>query len=350
MKRNLLVTFADKNYLDQAKQLFSSAHFRGGWDGDYMVISPDVTEEQKEWFDKKGIIVKRFSNPVKEINLDKFPGTLYSIFYLFTEEFKKWSHVIYFDVDVLIRDRFDELLKVKTFAASEDILSQKLKYQFKKRNVINQEYSPSKHLGITDQEYKTKKASLERKYNLNKKMFSAGIFVINTDIITKNTFNELLGLAKDFGKISHAPPQGEINLLFYQKWERLPFAYNVYPYYWNKFYNLSFDEIDGIFLHFAATLKPWDKNNYYYSEWKENYEKADSIDLSRPIKIHKKWNDEAILELDKKIKKIHLTKGALLLSIHRILGESGILLKKINPGLYFALKKFFKPSEKKFTK
>ena len=32
-KKNLLVTLADNNYIDQAKQVFSSVYFNAGWSG-----------------------------------------------------------------------------------------------------------------------------------------------------------------------------------------------------------------------------------------------------------------------------------------------------------------------------
>jgi hypothetical protein len=37
--KKLLVTLADEKYIDQAKQLFSSAYWNGGWDGDFMLLS-----------------------------------------------------------------------------------------------------------------------------------------------------------------------------------------------------------------------------------------------------------------------------------------------------------------------
>lgn len=349
MKKNLLVTFADKNYIDQAKQLFASAHFKGGWDGDFMLISPDITDEQKSWFDKKGIIVKKYPNPVKSINLKNFPGTLYAIFYLFTEEFKKWSHIIYLDVDVLVRDNFSELLKVKTFAASEDILRRKLKKQFGKKHVKYNDYSPSKHLGITTPEYRSKVARLRKRYNLNVRMFNAGIFVLNTEVIKSDTFDQLINLADEFGRISQAPPQGEINLLFYDKWERLPFIYNIYPHYWNKGYRFNQEDIDGVFLHFCASTKPWHKDSYYYKEWKESLDEADKIDINSPIRVDKKWKSEEILILEKKIKRIHLTLKISLV-LQRILGEGGLVLQKISPKLFTRLKKLIRLIEKKFTR
>ena len=58
MKKNLLVTLADRNFLDQAKQLFSSVYWNAGWDGDYMLLAFKIPEQELEWFRKKRILVK----------------------------------------------------------------------------------------------------------------------------------------------------------------------------------------------------------------------------------------------------------------------------------------------------
>ncbi len=58
MKKNLLVTIANKDYLLLAKQLFSSVYFNAGWKGDYMLLSCLVPEEDLKWFRQKGILIK----------------------------------------------------------------------------------------------------------------------------------------------------------------------------------------------------------------------------------------------------------------------------------------------------
>lgn len=50
MKKNLIVTLADKNYIDQAKQLFSSVYFNAGWNGDYMLLAHEISESELRWF------------------------------------------------------------------------------------------------------------------------------------------------------------------------------------------------------------------------------------------------------------------------------------------------------------
>ena len=59
MTKNLFVTLADKNYLDQIKQLFSSIYFNAGWNGDCMLLSHEIADSDLEWFQSRGILVKK---------------------------------------------------------------------------------------------------------------------------------------------------------------------------------------------------------------------------------------------------------------------------------------------------
>ena len=59
MKKDLLVTLADENFLDQAKQLFSSVYWNAGWKGDYMLLAHEIPESKLKWFRDKGILVKK---------------------------------------------------------------------------------------------------------------------------------------------------------------------------------------------------------------------------------------------------------------------------------------------------
>ena len=86
MKQNLLVTLADKNYIQQARQLFSSVYWNAGWNGDYMLLSHGIPDDELKWFTDKGILVKK-CQPLhdKSIGLGYDPIVL-DKFYLFTPE------------------------------------------------------------------------------------------------------------------------------------------------------------------------------------------------------------------------------------------------------------------------
>ena len=59
MKNNLVVTLANKRYIEQAKQVFSSLYFNAAWRGDYMLLAYQVPQKDLTWFLKRGIIVKK---------------------------------------------------------------------------------------------------------------------------------------------------------------------------------------------------------------------------------------------------------------------------------------------------
>ena len=88
MKKVLLVTLADKNYLEYAKQVFASAYFSAGWKGDYMLLAYNCTQKDTEWFRKKGILVKQFQ-PFFRQPVAMTPLSYMTRLYLFTLEFKK---------------------------------------------------------------------------------------------------------------------------------------------------------------------------------------------------------------------------------------------------------------------
>ena len=69
-KENLLVTLADKNYIDQAKQLFSSVYWNAGWKGDYMLLAHEIPEKDLKWFRNKGILIKK-CKPLYDKNIGK---------------------------------------------------------------------------------------------------------------------------------------------------------------------------------------------------------------------------------------------------------------------------------------
>ena len=114
-KRNILVTLADENYIDQAKQVFSGAYHNAGWSGDYMLLCNNIDRKDKEWFQKKGIIVNEKNPPLNKEGWNfgnkekRFPLTVSFKFYLFTPEFKKWKKVVFLDADTIIRGNLDKL-------------------------------------------------------------------------------------------------------------------------------------------------------------------------------------------------------------------------------------------------
>jgi lipopolysaccharide biosynthesis glycosyltransferase len=297
-KKNLLVTLADKNYINQAKQLFSSAYWNGRWDGDYMLLSQNIPEKDLKWFRDKGILIYQ-CKPLTQKGWKLWSNVILDKFYLFTPEFKKWKHIVYLDGDIIVKRDLKKLTRLKGFWAVIDYLWGL--------------YGGVKH----------KKIFLKEGYNLYEKYFNSGVFAFSTDIIKKNTFNDLNHLWDKYKKECKFPDQTILNLYFQKKWKELDITYNLCPvdYYRNKIIR---DPSSAIILHFWVPKKPWgNKKRHFYSEWKNSFDKADEIDLKHRKKISRKG--------------VSLNMQKFLDNLNRELGKTGMIIKKKSPKLYYKL-------------
>jgi len=265
MKKNLLVTLADRNWINQAKQLFSTAYWNAGWKGDYMLLSEEIPEKDLKWFKEKGILIKEVK-PLYKKRIGSMPPGVLDKFYLFIPYFKKWKNVVYLDSDIIIRNSLENLANVKGFAAVVNFADPRLEHQI----VENR-----------------KKFFLRRskgKFNLDEISFNSGVFAFSTDIIKQNSFEELKKLFSKYKKESQFGEQLTLNLYFYKRWIKLPLFYNIHPIYLEKYCGISPKKINGAILHFPRYDKVdkrcWDKGNYFYKEWKFNLERAELIDLN----------------------------------------------------------------------
>ncbi|MCB9358779.1 hypothetical protein H6503_02515 [Candidatus Woesearchaeota archaeon] len=312
MKNAVLVTLADKNYIDQAKQLFSSVYHYSGWKGNYLLLAYDIPESKLKWFRNKGIIIKKVK-PHKNDKFKDWPSTILCKFELFNTYFKKWQHVVFLDGDIIVKASLDRVLGVSGIGAISD-LNHNMWWQFK-----NKRYN-----GI----YKT----LINNMDMSKKSFNVGVLSINTDIIKKETYSTMLELYSRYRKIVRYPEQAIMNIYFHKNWKRLPAVYNTFilpkALWFSKLHN------DGIILHMIMRPKPWESKTLYSEEWKYNLDIADEIDLNHRLPAKDIWNE-------KRVKKVSamLENRYFIFEIDRIIGKVGIAVKKISPNLYKALKK-----------
>ncbi|NCT54595.1 hypothetical protein GW758_01395 [Candidatus Falkowbacteria bacterium] len=320
-KKNLLITLADKNYVAQAKQFFASVFFNSGWQGDYMLLTDDISEEDKNWFEKKGIIV--YSPPLlTPLSLTpRHSPLLLSKLYFFTESFKEsWNTIIFYDCDVIVRGSLDSLLKYQGFSAPS-----------------------GDHFRLED-EYNFEEMSQEirEKIDPKKPSFCAGAFTFKTKIITKNTFRELFEMFNNNKKIFKNGDEALFNLYFYNNWNTIPAAYNDPINLLKIKYKIKEKRTKSIAIHFIYLPKPWDKESSYHSEWQENLKLAENINLAnRPKAKREIKNYEIILyriyiwfkKREAKInKKISLKNP--LLKVDKQIGKIGLKIKKISPKLY----------------
>ena len=173
MENFVLVTLSDMNFLDQAKQLFSSAYLNGGWRGDYCLLSHNLSEDAVKMFKDRGIIVYECKIDFQKKTWKQlYPETVLSKFYLFMDFFKKWRNVLFLDSDMIVRSDLNKLSSVKGFNSCN----------------INKE-----RLGLYFSEGRNKEL-LKKFYNLKKLAFNSGIMAFRTDIIKPDSFDDLKNL------------------------------------------------------------------------------------------------------------------------------------------------------------
>ena len=328
-KRNhdaVLVTLADKNYIDQAKQLFSSVYWNAGWKGDYMLLAHEIPEKDLKWFRKKGIFVKK-CKPLYPRNLPSGdPPTVLDKFYLFTPEFKKWKNVVYLDADIIVRASLDRLAKVKGFWAVAE--GEKRKSGKSVMQIINW-IILDKNVG----------------FNLEEIPFGTEVFAFSTDLIDSNVFPRMEYLFCNYKEAPEFGDQLVFNLVFYGRWENPGFGYSLNVPSLMDHFHIKPDKIKGAILHFHNhKFLPWSKDNSFYPEWKNNLEKSELTDFGNVLK-GKKWGKANSFRcyfsfsiyprLRQRASRIAERISGFML---RFIGLAGRLIKKISPSLYHKLK------------
>ncbi len=320
---NVLITLADKNFIPQAKQLFSSAYWNGGWQGDFLLLAHEVPEEDLRWFREKGIIVFP-CKPLSEKELAGLwhPSIVLDKFYLFTPFFKQWKRIVFLDADIIVRASIGKLTDGKEPFSSPNAHGTSLRKEFIKKTKKNRELF----------------GRLEKEYPLQGKAFNSGIMSFSADVIQEDSFKKLMELYQRFGELNKYGEEATINLLFYRNWHMLSPLYNTYPWRTHHLYDLSYNKIQAVILHFVreTTAKPWLETSPFHEEWLANFERADSIDLLKPQNAAKTWTSE---EEKRYLRSLAVRRSLTfyrwaLFAADWAIGRIGLLIKKLSPALY----------------
>ncbi len=316
----LLVTLADRNFLNQARQLFSSVYWHAGWRGDYMLLAHDIPDKELEWFRNKGILIYNCQPfTTGKVGQEEYPAVVLDKFYLFTPYFRRWEKIIFLDADVIVRASLNSLTLTNGFAASE-ATDLDLRHEFG--------ISP-RHIFV----------ELYREYPLRGPAFNTGVLVFDTGIITDGLFECILSLYRKFGALNRYGEEATLNLAFYKNWIELPTIYNTQGDYMAIKYSISIKKIRAIILHFAIPIKPWMVVSPYEAEWRENLAQAEAMDLTHRPPATKVWTDREIktylflIFWEKFLSPITWTRR-LTHKLNWFIGQIGLLVKKISPDLY----------------
>ncbi len=319
MKKAVLAVLANKNYIDQAKQMFSAAYWKAGWKGDYLLLAHEIDPGDVSWFIEKGIIVHH-CQALATSETRKVGVICLSKFYMLTEYFKQWEHVVYLDTDIIIRGSIDGLLNVKGFGACHS-LGQTVRDELCNMDKLD----------------KVLRENIEEKYQLDKNAFNAGVLSFSTDIITDNIFTELVDLYKKYVDLALYDDQTIFNLYFNGIYKEMPPVYNrtVEKSHYKK---INPDRFEGLLIHTVSLGDgPWNTESIFHDEWKENLEKADEMDLLNVPKIVP-WPQKKIEEESMKIFNAH------------VFGYEKGIVSKIKQFLARGIRLFFTDPTRAFVK
>jgi lipopolysaccharide biosynthesis glycosyltransferase len=261
LRNNVLVTLSDINYLDAAKQLFASAYFNASWQGEFLLLAHDVPASDLSWFIDRGIHIHNCTNAD-----DKLKGKAkiwWSKLELVRPNMKQWKHILFLDSDIIIRSSLDELTQTKVFGAVRGIFHRSLKPRFKQPGPNDSDALAMKY------------KQLINIYDMNSPGFNGGVYSINSDIISDQTWDECEKLYRNYGELMAIFDESIFGLFFYRQWTQLPLRFNVYVHHYN-FTNPN--KALGSVLHFVSGQLPWSPTSPYYDEWKSNLERAKNMD------------------------------------------------------------------------
>jgi lipopolysaccharide biosynthesis glycosyltransferase len=279
MRTKVLVTLATEDRLDWAKQLFAGAYFKGGWQGDYMLLAYELPENKLDWFRNKGILIKNCQK-LSDKKVVNFHSCVLNKFTPFTPEFRRWDNVVFIDSDIFIEASIRDLAEVDGFAACAD-------YYYKLNSeIINPKYKTENEEYGPRQEFLSKR--IRQKYDLERFAFNSGVMAFSTDIIEDNMLESLVELFAEYGDVCAKGDQSILNLFFYNKWKKLPVAYNVpFNYYVEKLH-IKPEKIRGIMFH-VWHRKPKDLGDFFYEEMKQNISRFELIDIDHPKSPQHTW-------------------------------------------------------------
>jgi lipopolysaccharide biosynthesis glycosyltransferase len=313
MGKNVLVALADRNYLDPAKQLFSTAYWNSGWKGDYLLLAYNIPESELVWFIEKGIKIKH-SEPL-DCGSEKFGDEIMACkCNVFTEYFKQWDNVVYLDVDIVSRGSLQNMNSTNKFGACYS-LGQTLKDNFIDETLIPKDL--------------WKEAT--SKYNLESKAFNAGVMAFPTSIIYKDMFADIMTVFKKYVKFAlFGGDQLPLNLYFYKRWEELSPVYNQIATLGDT--NFQKELLSGLVIHCVRFGNgPWKEDCVVYDEWKLNFDKSDMIDLQN-IPDVPPFSDKEIEKRSRKIVELYLVGGKMNFKNFLKLFNKGFKLAVKNPG------------------
>jgi hypothetical protein len=270
----VLVTLADEGFLDQARQLFSCAHFQAGWDGDLLLLAHDVQADKLEDFVARGIQVEPCPDWLgAERGEDFHPPTVLSKFDVFGPALRRWEQVVYLDGDMMFWASLAGLARVRGLHAVCE------------RRPLAAQYSQRRaHPELA--------AELDTRVSLDAFAFNSGLLAFATRDIEEDACQRLRELYLRYRECQAHPfgDQPALNLHFFGRWKLLPDFYAAIRDHSARWFHLEEDELRMIGKHFAGYPRPWQEGHPRYDEWCANLARFAELDARSPQSAAQVWS------------------------------------------------------------
>lgn len=216
-------------------------------DYDIILLVDTINDKNKTILEKihKNIIIKKFKNPFSKSFLNSVPGS-------------NWSFMTFarFEAFYLIKD-YEKLLYIDTDTLIKKDLAPMLSFNEKSIYMVNEENRLEEMLKLK----KFVHNYTDNKYDLNKKIFNAGVILITNKL--KNA-DEIKKWCYEYCEKIIACDQFVINCAIQEFDLDIGVLDNVYNY------TGSYNNLDNVYI-IHAIGKFWEMSPYY--EWDENNKK-----------------------------------------------------------------------------
>lgn len=273
MARSVLVTIADENYLDPARQLFSCVHFNAGWSGDLLLLAHEVPEAKLAPFRERGIQVRPVETRQTAAPGARHPSAVLAKFQLFTPQFREWESILYLDGDMMYWASLDALVGVRGLHAISDRTD--LGWQFR-------EPPPGTE---------SRQEDLRRSFDLRAEAFNTGMLAFRSDVIRDDDLESLETLYARFEGMHKNGDQGVMNLHFGARWHRIPDFYAALRHVPARYFRVPKEQFRSIGRHFVGNPRVWDASNPWHEEWRASLARFDELDARSPRPPARVWSD-----------------------------------------------------------
>jgi lipopolysaccharide biosynthesis glycosyltransferase len=266
----VLVTLANAAWLEHAKQVFSAAVHKAKWRGQFLLLAHDVSPNSCQWFDEKGIHVRACNELFT--SKSRWQSVVFSKYYLFAPEMKRWRKVVFVECDTLIRSSLEPLTQVSEFSAVPTPFSAIRSWS---------NHFSSKPSELAQQLTEILPPGL---------FFNSGVMAFDTNCITQNALDELLALTGKYLPLCRLPEQAILNIYFRGRWEHLDSKFNLLRNVLLRECDSALDKEyvetasrEAVILHLSGqSSKPWSQGSPFYNEWLSNLRQADRSDFTKP--------------------------------------------------------------------